>query len=895
MHRSLRWTLFFLLALVIALLRADWKAASSQAGQTPMASDAQASERWVVGYHEGADLNDILAPVTARGARVLRHDPVLRMVVLAVPAEAAELPTIRRHQAGVRYIEKDALVFAAFTPNDPAYNNPSLVYGPQYINAPTAWDYTLGSPDIIIAIVDTGVDATHEEFVGRTVSGWDFVSNDPDPSDDHGHGTHVAGIAAAGTNNGVGIAGIAGQSRLMAVKVLNASGVGYLSDVGAGIRWAVDHGARVINLSLGGSVDGTAMRDAVAYAVAQGAIVVAAAGNEATADPRYPSSYDNVIAVGAITYQWQRWSLSNYGVNVDVMAPGSTVYSTYWQSGQTNSYRFMNGTSMAAPHVSGLVALMLSLNPSLTSEQVRSYLEATATDMGDPGPDLYHGYGLVNAGAAVQALLPPTSTPTPTLTPTPIPTDTPTPTPTFTPTPTPTSTPTPTNTPTPTATPTPTPTDTPTPTPTPTMGSQVCVIVLDGTVWRDDNGNGLPETGEPGLEAVRVSLVRTSDKTTVATTLTDADGYYRFEAIEPDAYLLDLDQKPLWAQQLVLTTVNEPQAVAPTACETLTAAPIGFGPKPAAEGIIGGLLWDDRNWDGSRQPEEQPWAYHPVSLFDDQGQPLQTHLSDAFGAYSFRGLTAGAYEVRFGADGMMTASPATQGGTLWITLAEGEAVLDADLGVAGAAAIAGQIYQDGNGNNLHDPGETLGIAGVSVMLLNLLTDATQATLSAADGTYLFPDLEPGLYRISVPAQLPGLTITGPTAQDVVIGGTELVGGVDFGYISPSAVWLSHLAARPVAGGIELTWFTSGEEGDEGFRIWRASEAEGPYRLVSELIPAQGNPTGASYRWWDRTVPSGLIPWYRLEVLPDHQFYGPITVERSNGRVYLNRLLHRARP
>ncbi|MCX7852973.1 MAG: S8 family serine peptidase, partial [Caldilineales bacterium] len=355
-----------------ALLRTEWEAAPIQADPVPTGSSGWASERWVIGYHEGADLNDILASATARGARVLRHDPVLRMVVLAVPAEATGLPATLRQQEGVRYVEKDALVFAAFTPNDPAYNNPSLVYGPQYINAPTAWDYTLGSPDIIIAVVDTGVDGTHQEFVGRMVPGWDFVNNDPDPSDDHGHGTHVAGIAAAGTNNGVGIAGIAGQSRLMSVKVLNASGVGFLSDVGAGIRWAVDHGARVINLSLGGSIDGTVMRDAVAYAVAQGAVVVAAAGNEGTAEPRYPSSYDNVIAVGAITYQWQRWSISNYGVNVDFMAPGSTVYSTYWQSGQTNSYRFMNGTSMAAPHVSGLVALMLSLNPNLTLAQVRS-------------------------------------------------------------------------------------------------------------------------------------------------------------------------------------------------------------------------------------------------------------------------------------------------------------------------------------------------------------------------------------------------------------------------------------------------------------------------------------------------------------------------------------------
>ncbi|MDW8269769.1 MAG: SdrD B-like domain-containing protein, partial [Anaerolineae bacterium] len=449
--------------------------------------------------------------------------------------------------------------------------------------------------------------------------------------------------------------------------------------------------------------------------------------------------------------------------------------------------------------------------------------------------------------------------------------------------------------PTPTPTPPPPPTPTFTPTPTPTMGPHVCVVVINGTVWRDANGNGLPETDEPGLAAVRVALVRTSDRTTVATTLTDTDGHYRFEAIEPGAYWLDLDQKPLWAQLLVLTTANEPQAVAPAPCEALVAAPIGFGPKPTAEGIIGGTLWDDRNWDGHYQADEQPWPYHPVSLLNGQGSPLQTGESDAFGLYSFRELAAGVYGVRLGANGLTTASPATQNETVWITLTAGEAAFDADLGVASAAAITGQIYQDSNGNNLHDPNETIGIASVPVTVLNLLTNDIRTATSGADGAYLVPDLAPGLDRVSVPAQLPGLTITGPTTRDGVIGAVELVGGVDFGYISPSAVWLTSFTARPVAGGIELSWSTGGEEGNESFRVWRATQADGPYHPVSELIPVQGNPAGAGYRWRDKTAPSGLTPWYRLEVLPQGRLYGPITVEGSYGRVYLNRVLHRARP
>jgi hypothetical protein len=427
------------------------------------------------------------------------------------------------------------------------------------------------------------------------------------------------------------------------------------------------------------------------------------------------------------------------------------------------------------------------------------------------------------------------------------------------------------------------------------MGSHVCVVVLDGLVWRDDNGNGQPESGEPGLGSIQVTLVRATDKQPVATTFTAADGSYRFEAIEPDTYWLDLDQKPLWAQQLVLTTANEPQAVTLTTCEVRTAAPIGFGPRPATESIIGGTLWDDRNWDGLYQPEERPWSYHPVSLWDEQGNPLQEGQSDAFGAYSFRGLTAGTYGVHFGPSTMAAATLTNQDVTMWLTLAAGEATFAADLGVAGAAAIAGRLYQDSNGNNVADPNETFGIAGVPVTGLNLVTAESYATFSAADGTYQIPDLAPGLYRITVPAQLPGLTITGPTTRDVVVGTIALVQGIDFGYISPSAVRLSHFRARPVAAGIELTWATAGEEGNESFLIWRAPQDEGPYQLVSGPIPAQGHPAGASYRWLDTIPPSSATLWYRLEVLPDHQVYGPIAAEGEGGRVYLSRLLRRARP
>ena len=216
---------------------------------------------------------------------------------------------------------------STFVPNDPDYNNASIVYGPQQINAPAAWDITLGDPNLILAVMDTGIDLTHPEFAGRLLPGYDFVNDDADPTDDNGHGTHVAGIVAAGIDNAFGIAGMAGRVKILPVKVLNASNMGWWSDVAAGITCAVDNGARVINLSLAGTAESLAVRDAITYAVSKDVVVMVAAGNDNSAVARYPAVYDNVIAVGATTYTSVRWILSNYGPNLDVMAPGAMVWS----------------------------------------------------------------------------------------------------------------------------------------------------------------------------------------------------------------------------------------------------------------------------------------------------------------------------------------------------------------------------------------------------------------------------------------------------------------------------------------------------------------------------------------------------------------------------------------
>ncbi|MCO6449246.1 MAG: S8 family serine peptidase, partial [Caldilineales bacterium] len=431
--------------------------------------------RIIIGFEKTPGRRSAAEAIPAAWGHEVARNNALGFVVVETPVQRAKvLLEAFDDMPFVRYVEVDGRVHADFTPDDNYYNNPSFVYGPQHIDAPTAWDYSTGSANVIIAVLDTGIDLSHPEFAGRILSGWDYVNDDADPSDDQGHGTHVAGIAAAAINNSQGIAGIAGSATILPLKVLDNNSQGFFSDVASAIRDAVDQGASVINLSLSGSIDSYAMRDAVAYAVAHNVLVVASAGNDGTSTPQYPASYSNVLSVGATTISDTRWPLSNTGPNVDVMAPGSSVFSTYWQATTGSDYIFMSGTSMAAPHVSGLAALIVSLDNGLTITETRGLIESTAMDKGDPGFDPLFGHGLIQAGAAVLAIpnLPPlaTVTPTPTSTASPTPTSTATPTPTATdtasPTPTPTATPTYTASPPPTSTATASPTPTPTATPT---------------------------------------------------------------------------------------------------------------------------------------------------------------------------------------------------------------------------------------------------------------------------------------------------------------------------------------------------------------------------------------------------------------------------------------------
>lgn len=293
----------------------------------------------------------------------------------------------------VEYAEPNYTYHASWTPNDTYFSN-GVQYAPQKVSAQSAWDITRGSSSTKIAILDTGVDYNHPDLAGKVIKGYDYVDNDWDPMDRHDHGTHAAGIAAAQTNNARGIAGMAPSVSIYAVRVLDANGSGSLDDIANGIYHAVDSGAKVVSLSLGGPSGSTSLQNAVNYAVSKGSVVVVAAGNENTSAPSYPAYYSGAIAVAATDRNDNRASFSNYGSWVDVAAPGVDIASTVRNGG----YAYMSGTSMACPLVAGIAGLLASQGRSAAN--IRAAIENTADYV--PGTGSYYSKGRVNAADAVR-------------------------------------------------------------------------------------------------------------------------------------------------------------------------------------------------------------------------------------------------------------------------------------------------------------------------------------------------------------------------------------------------------------------------------------------------------------------------------------------------------------
>ena len=282
-------------------------------------------------------------------------------------------------------------------------NDPYFLQGSQWhlskIQAPTAWDTTTGSANQIVAVIDSGVRASHPDLVGKVLPGYDFVANDNDANDENGHGTGVAGTLSPGSNNQIGVCGVAWSNPILPVRVLDANGSGSYSAIANGIIYAADRGAKVINLSLGGTSSSRALQDAINYAWNKQCVLVAAAGNNGSNVAFYPAACTNVVAVSATDASDTRPTWSNFGSYVDVSAPGVDILSVYG----SDQYAAWNGTSFSSPVASGVVALMAAANSTLTNVQLVDLLIKNSDDIGALGKDVYHGSGRVNANRAVTA------------------------------------------------------------------------------------------------------------------------------------------------------------------------------------------------------------------------------------------------------------------------------------------------------------------------------------------------------------------------------------------------------------------------------------------------------------------------------------------------------------
>ncbi len=423
----------------LACFAAAWGSAAERVSQNAGLSQPQvewAPGELIIGFQAVPSANDLdvidAALGNVRSWRTLPHAPHAKgqpgvphplesVRIITVPDEVDILALAQRVALlpGVAYAEPNYITHTALHPNDPSYD--SLQYGPQIVSAEGAWDITTGDASVVLAVADTGYNYNHEDLVGALwvnddpinavdddgngfiddVNGWDFYNNDNNMLDQNQHGSHVSGIAAARTDNGVGIAGMA-QVSVMPLQVFSSGGSGTWDAIANAIFYATDNDAHVLNYSGGGNGGSALLQQAVDYAYANNFTVVAAAGNFGSSTPFYPAAYDSVIAVSGTDRFDNRYTSSNFGNWIDVAAPAVNVYSLSCCG--SNAYTTLTGTSMASPHVAGLVALMMSIDPTLTPTQVRDLLRENAVDLGTPGFDQYFGYGRIDAFATLSAM-----------------------------------------------------------------------------------------------------------------------------------------------------------------------------------------------------------------------------------------------------------------------------------------------------------------------------------------------------------------------------------------------------------------------------------------------------------------------------------------------------------
>ena len=391
--------------------QAELLAARQMAGQPAMVSagasvwsspaDARVPGQFVVGFAPGA-CDAVGSWIAQRAGTVVRTDLDAGFIVADIPS-GEELAATAQQVTGIRYFEPNLRVSVTALPDDPYFI--PYQWDKWVMYADQAWDVVGGSMDVKVAVVDNGTEWEHPDLAASFLPGqlgYDFIGNDDDPRPDNTnvpesfHGTHVAGIIAATRDNGIGVAGWS-LVQLLAVRVLNDSGSGTIDVVASGIRWAADHGARIVNMSLTSSASTTPMEEACEYARQKGVVLVAASGNDGQEAIGFPAALSQCIAVGATSTDSRLAYFSNYGAEQEVVAPGVTILSCV----PGGSYGQADGTSMAAPEVSGVAALILARDYGLNAAEVRAILDASAIDMGNAGRDKKYGYGLVNARRAV--------------------------------------------------------------------------------------------------------------------------------------------------------------------------------------------------------------------------------------------------------------------------------------------------------------------------------------------------------------------------------------------------------------------------------------------------------------------------------------------------------------
>lgn len=361
----------------------------------------------VVLLREQQPLDAFLDDAVGGDVRLLDTIPELRAAVLGVPIgdEAAWITAL---QADPRTLaaERNALLSAMIVPDDPIYKE--FQWGLRKIGMEAVWDVTTGSPDVIVAVLDTGVDEAHPDLEPNVIEGYDFVNDDPDAWDDSSHGTHVAGVIAALGNNGEGTAGIAWRSKIMPVKVLDAKGLGPDAAVSKGMIYAVENKAKIINLSSGTPYQSRLLDEAVRFAERRGVMVVAAAGNTGDKGNEviYPAAYPTVMAVGATDEKDTAPPFSQRQPYVAISAPGVDIPGPAWRDAGNGPYILHTGTSAAAPHVSGLAALLLSVKPDQTPAQLREIITSTADEVNPRNSGAFLGAGRINAFKAVSQLRP---------------------------------------------------------------------------------------------------------------------------------------------------------------------------------------------------------------------------------------------------------------------------------------------------------------------------------------------------------------------------------------------------------------------------------------------------------------------------------------------------------